>query len=237
MKLSGLSQALDRTLSAVGEAHLTRALGNAAPPDAALEADHPTLFSTDALALAQEAMGATDLVEKRRGRLLAQRVQSLIERSRCREQDQAIAERLDGGTVPYGSDLLSLRQALEQLPEAPTKDRRDGLERGVGDILWREQGSWARRREAAERASERCGFSGVLAVVETLHGVSVEALVADAEAALSRSEDAFARCSPTRSRSSKRSSVRRRCGASMWRAPHAAGGSRMSFSIRTPCPF
>jgi hypothetical protein len=194
--LPSLRASLDDFLAELASLHYRRAAGLA--PDLPLRAlyeDSPEITSPEAYAAATEAVPKAqargDALGVRRLQLLRDFIATQVEESLAAPDAEALALLEAGPHLPADDQVLSLGEALGQLPHEPERGRRTLLERAAGDFLWSHRSRYGARIEAAFRAAERLGAPSYPALRQDVSGIAQEPLVQAAEETLRRTEDAY----------------------------------------------
>jgi hypothetical protein len=150
------------------------------------------LGQPEAFALVREALERRSMEEddKRRARALLEFLASQVEDRLAAEAVEEIAS-LEGAQVAVPNGTQPFRDAVAQLPVEPSRARRDLMEQALSGFLFENQRPYARRRDAATESARRLGFDGYLALRDFVSGFSHAELVAECDAVLHRTEDAY----------------------------------------------
>lgn len=194
--LATLRANLDDFLVARATLHYRHAAGLAPEqsPRALLE-DSPEIASAEAFAAATEAIAKAqakgDLLAVRRLRLLRDFIATQVEEALAAPDAEALAQLEARSQLPVDDRVLSLAEALGQLPHEPDRGRRGLLESAAGGFLWDHQGRYGARREASFRVAERLGAPSYTALREDVSGIPLAPLAEAAWQTLRRTEDAY----------------------------------------------
>jgi hypothetical protein len=192
--INALSKRLDSFLYELGAIHYRYGAGLATTlPVEQLYAQFPELTRPETFSQVREAVEdkRTDDRERLRFRLLLEFLAGQVEDAMAAPEVEAVAALEASATVPMEVDPLPFREAIARLPREAVRERRGQLEQGLGELLWENQGPYARRREAAARTASALGYPSYLALRDAVTGFSAEALAAECEGVLAQTEDAY----------------------------------------------
>jgi hypothetical protein len=185
--LPSLFSELDDYLTAAGE-------GRASPTPGTGDARRafPAFGRADSFTAAREALEnpATDARKKGRLELLLPFLAEEVVDALAEEADAARRAFERMAHVALGDEHLDFAQALRRLGTEESRERRDAVQKQLGDLLLDHQTTHARRVEAAARAAELLRFPSYRALVEATCG-PLQPLLDACAAALARSEDAY----------------------------------------------
>lgn len=158
-----------------------------------LQASFPELGQPDTFSSVREAAQNPSLDEgnRRRFRSLLEFLAGQVEQTAAAPALEAILATESTAQIILDDEHLPLREALAQLRREPDRARRERLDKGVGQLLWNNQGLYARRWDAAEQAARALGYGSYLALRDEVSGYSASALATDADVLLRHTEDAY----------------------------------------------
>jgi hypothetical protein len=155
----------------------------------------PEISSPEAFAAATEAIPKArakgDSLGVRRLRLLRDFIATQVEEALAAPSADALSQLEARSRLPVDDQVLSLGEALGQLPREESRGRRALLEQATGGFLWDNRGRYGERREAALRTAERLRASSYLALREDVSGIELNKLVEAAQETLRGTEDAY----------------------------------------------
>ncbi|MFZ5470261.1 MAG: peptidase M3 [Myxococcota bacterium] len=192
--LSGLAKRLDDFLFELGSLHYRYGAGLSSElPVAQLYQRYRELAQPDTFRQVRQTVEDERTDERVRARLslLLEFLAGQVEDALAAPAMEQIATLEATAQVPTAEGVLPFREATAQLAHEPQRERRAHLEKGLGDLLWENQGPYARRREAATRTAEVLGYPSYLTLRDGVTGFSAEKLAAACTGVLSETEDAF----------------------------------------------
>lgn len=164
-------------------------------PVSSLHASFPELSSPDTFAAANEALEKARTQDNplavRRIQLLRELVATQVEEALAARPAEAVATLEAQSQLPVDDRVLSLAEALDELPRESARARRTLLERAVGNFLWERRGPYGDRREAALVTVERLGAKDYPTLREDVTGIAYGKLAEAAAETLRRTEDAY----------------------------------------------
>jgi hypothetical protein len=193
LSIKSLRSRVDPFLAELGTLYYRHGAGlSPALPLVELHRRFPELGQPEAFTLVREALERRSMEEddKRRARALLEFLASQVEERLAAEAVEEIAV-LEGAQVAVPNGTLPFREAVAQLSSEAERAGRDLMEQALGGFLFENQRPYARRREAALETARRLGFDGYLALRDFVSGFSHAELVAECDALLHRTEDAY----------------------------------------------
>jgi hypothetical protein len=193
LSIKSLRNSVDPFLAELGTLYYRHGAGlSPTLPVADLHRSFSELSQPDAFALVREALERRSMEAdaKRRARALLEFLATQVEDGLAAESVEQIAS-LESAQVAGPNGTLPFREAVAQLPAEPLRARRDLMEQALAGFLFENQRPYARRREAAPEAARRLGFDGYAALRDFVSGFSHAELVAECDAVLHRTDDAY----------------------------------------------
>jgi hypothetical protein len=194
VSVQSLRDGLEGFLHELGTLHYRFSAGlTQSLPLRELYASHPELGRPESFAAVKEALerSGADAYERARLGLLLEFLAGQVEDFMSAAALEEVAQLEANAAIKLGDETLALQDALALLPREPLRERRDALERMVGEFLWKHQDLYARWRECGPRAAEALGYRSYLSLREAVTGESVAELSAQCEMVLRDTEAAY----------------------------------------------
>ncbi|MHB8878456.1 MAG: gluzincin family metallopeptidase [Myxococcaceae bacterium] len=194
MSINSLTKRLDGFLFELASLHYRYGAGLTAElPVKGLYASYPELTRPETFIRVREAAKdrRADEVQRHRSVLLLEFLAGQVEDAFAAPAMEEIAALESGAVVPVQPEALTFREALAGVAREPLRERRGKLEHGLGELLWENQGPYARRCEAAAKTANALGYPSYLALRDAVTRTSSAELAKSCEAVLARTEDAY----------------------------------------------
>ena len=192
--IHALTGRLDSFLYELGSVQYRYGAGLASElPVQKIYSSFPELSRPETFAQVKQAVehSTTDERTRQHLRLLLEFLAAHVEEAIAAPAEEAVAALESSAGVPFGNDALPFRDAMARLSREEARERRGGLETGLGELLWENQGPYARRREAAAETARVLHFPSYVALRDYVTGYSCDKLAAECAAVLASTEDAY----------------------------------------------